>query len=356
MKKAKIVIGLGFGDEGKGITTDFLCSQNPKAIVIRFSGGQQAAHTVLLNGKKHIHSSFASGALRGLPSYFSEHCTIHPSLLYNEFLELKEKGGNTTLYIHPLAKITTPFDVWQNRNNTKNLSHGSCGKGIGATMKRNEGAHKLFAIDLIGPKDFLIEKLKNITSYYGFSNDTQLQEEVAYFLECIEKIDWKIANYDFLKNYETLIFEGSQGILLDMDHGVFPNVTYANTTSKNAMEICKQLAIQDIELFYVSRCYTTRHGSGWMPNEENITLVNNEEETCVYNEYQKELRFGKLDEELLLHALQIDQIYSKATKNNLVLTCLDQHKQEVDFDKLKTKFDTIYGSYAPESKFFKTIK
>ncbi len=356
MKKAKVVIGLGFGDEGKGITTDFLCSQNPEAIVIRFSGGQQAAHTVLLNGKKHVHSSFSSGALRGLPSYFSEHCTIHPSLLYNEFLELKEKGGNTSLYIHPLAKVTTPFDVWQNRNNTKNLTHGSCGKGIGATMKRNEGAYKLFAIDLIGPKDFLIEKLKNIASYYGVTNDTQLQEEVAYFLECIQKIDWKIATYDELENYETLIFEGSQGILLDMDHGVFPNVTYANTTSKNAMEICKQLDIQDIEQFYVSRCYTTRHGSGWMPNEENITLVNNEEETCVYNEYQKELRFGKLDEELLLHALQIDQIYSKATKKNLALTCLDQYKQEVDFDKLKTKFDAIYGSYAPESKFFKTIK
>lgn len=356
MKKAKVVIGLGFGDEGKGITTDFLCSQNPEAIVIRFSGGPQAAHTVMLNGKKHIHSSFASGALRGLPSYFSEHCTIHPSLLYNEFLELKEKGGNTSLYIHPLAKVITPFDVWQNRTNTKNLTHGSCGKGIGATMKRNEGAYKLFAIDVIGPKSFLIEKLKNIASYYGVTNDTQLQNEVAYFLECIEKTNWKIATYDELENYETLIFEGSQGVLLDMDHGVFPNVTYANTTSKNAMEICKKLDIQDIELFYVSRCYTTRHGSGWMPNEEPITLVNNEEETCVYNDYQKELRLGKLDEELLLHALQIDQIYVKAIKINLVLTCLDQYRQEVNFDKLKTKFDTIYGSYAPESKFFKAIQ
>ena len=232
MKNAKIVIGLGFGDEGKGITTDFLCSQNPEAIGIRFSGGQQAAHTVMLNGKKHVHSSFASGALRGLPSYFSEHCTIHPSLLYNEFLELKEKGGNTNLFIHPLAKITTPFDVWQNKNNTKNLTHGSCGKGIGATMKRNEGAYKLFAIDLIGPQNFLIEKLKNIASYYGVSNDNQLENEVAYFLDCIAKIDWKISNYDILENYKTLIFEGSQGILLDMDHGVFPNVTYANTTSK----------------------------------------------------------------------------------------------------------------------------
>ncbi|WP_130734965.1 adenylosuccinate synthetase [Flavobacterium sp. J27] len=356
MKKAKIVIGLGFGDEGKGITTDFLCSQNPEAIVIRFSGGQQAAHTVMLNGKKHVHSSFASGALRGLPSYFSEHCTIHPSLLYNEFLELKEKGGNINLYIHPLAKITTPFDVWQNRNNIKNLTHGSCGKGIGATMKRNEGPYQLFAIDLIGPQNFLIEKLKNIASYYGVSNDNQLQNEVAYFLDCIAKIDWKISNYDILENYKTLIFEGSQGILLDMDHGVFPNVTYANTTSKNAVEICKQVHIEDIELFYVTRSYTTRHGSGWMPNEEMLELINNEEETCVFNEYQKELRFGKVDEELLLHALRIDQIYSKATQKSLVITCLDQYKNNLNMNKLSATFNAIYGSYGPESKFFKQIK
>jgi adenylosuccinate synthase len=59
MKKAQIVIGLGFGDEGKGITTDFLAQQNPESVVIRFSGGQQAAHTVMIDDKKHIHSSTA---------------------------------------------------------------------------------------------------------------------------------------------------------------------------------------------------------------------------------------------------------------------------------------------------------
>ncbi len=91
MKKAQIVIGLGFGDEGKGITTDFLARQNPQSVVIRFSGGQQAAHTVMIEDRKHVHSSFASGALRGLPSYFTEHCTIHPVFLLNEQKELKEK-------------------------------------------------------------------------------------------------------------------------------------------------------------------------------------------------------------------------------------------------------------------------
>lgn len=355
MKKAKIVIGLGFGDEGKGITTDYLCSQNPEAIIIRFSGGQQAAHTVVLEGKKHVHSSFASGALRGFPSYFSEHCTIHPTLLFNELQALKLLGVNPNLIIHPLAKVTTPFDVHQNRNNTKNLAHGTCGKGVGATMKRNEGPFKLFAIDLIGPRSLLIEKLKNIANYYGFHDDENLKNEVAYYLKSIDNINWNITDYEFLKTFNTLIFEGSQGILLDMDHGIFPNVTYANTTSKNAIEICNLLQISEIEMYYITRCYSTRHGEGWMPNEQSLTIENNEEETCVYNEFQKELRTGILDEDLLLHSFKIDKIYSKATTNYLVITCLDQYKHQIKFKKLASNFAAIYGSYSPESKHFKRI-
>ncbi|SFN89106.1 adenylosuccinate synthase [Chryseobacterium oleae] len=355
MKKAQIVIGLGFGDEGKGITTDFLAQQNPESVVIRFSGGQQAAHTVMIDGKKHIHSSFASGALRGLPSYFTEHCTIHPVFLFNERKELMEKNGNTELHIHPLAKVTTPFDVWQNRTNTKNLEHGTCGKGIGATMKRHESPYKLFAADLIAPRSMLIEKLKGIAYYYGFMDGDQLEEAMHDFLNAVNQIEWKIDDYTYLNSFENLIFEGSQGILLDMDHGVFPNVTYANTTSKNAFEICRLLKIEDIEMYYVTRNYSTRHGSGWMSSEKELLLKNNEEETCVFNDYQKELRFGELDYDLLNYALLLDGAYGLATQKNLIVTCLDQSEEPFKIEKLKTKFDTVYGSYSPFSKDFKPI-
>lgn len=355
MKKAQIVIGLGFGDEGKGITTDFLAQQNPDSVVIRFSGGQQAAHTVMIDEKKHIHSSFASGALRGLPSYFTEHCTIHPVFLLNERKELMEKNGNTELHIHPLAKVTTPFDVWQNRNNAKNLEHGTCGKGIGATMKRQESPYKLFAADLIAPRGMLIEKLKGIAFYYGLMNEDQLEKSLQDFLNAVDQIDWKVEDYNYLNSFENLIFEGSQGILLDMDHGVFPNVTYANTTSKNAFEICRHLKIEDIETYYVTRNYSTRHGSGWMSSEKELLLKNNEEETCIFNEYQKELRIGELDYELLNYALLLDGAYGLATKKNLVITCLDQIDEQFKIEKLKTKFDRVYGSYSPFSKDFKQI-
>lgn len=355
MKKAQIVIGLGFGDEGKGITTDFLASQNPDSVVIRFSGGQQAAHTVMIDDRKHVHSSFASGALRGLPSYFTEHCTIHPEFLLNEREELKSQNGNIELHIHPLAKITTPFDVWENRTNSKNLEHGTCGKGVGATMKRNESPYKLFAIDLIAPKEMLLEKLKGIAYYYGFLEENQIKEHLKSFLEAIDQIDWKIDDYEYLKSFDNLIFEGSQGILLDMDHGVFPNVTYAHTTSKNASEICKQLNIEDIEMYYVTRSYATRHGNGWMSNEKEIILKNNEEETCIFNEYQKELRVGDLDDKLLNYALKLDAAYTHSTKKNLVITCLDQIDKEMNLDKLDIIFKTVYGSFSPYSEDFKKL-
>ncbi len=356
MKKAHIIIGLGFGDEGKGIATDFLAKHHPKAIVIRFSGGQQAAHTVIIDDKKHVHSSFSSGALRGLPSYYSEHCTIHPTFLYNERKELIAKGGNTTIHIHPLAKISTPFDVWKNKNDATNLKNGSCGMGVGATMKRNESPYKLFAVDLIAPTAVLIEKLKSIASYYGYAKDEKLQQELATFLDVIAEIDWNITNYSHLESYKTLLFEGSQGILLDMDHGIFPNVTYAHTTSKNAHQICNQLQIKDRTTHYITRSYQTRHGYGWMSNESELNLQNNEEETCVYNEFQKELRIGKLDYELLNYALKIDSAYSQSSKHNLIVTCLDQLEFNLETEKLNTKFHTIYGSFSPDSKDFKKLQ
>lgn len=355
MKKAHIVIGLGFGDEGKGITTDFLARRNPQSVVIRFSGGQQAAHTVMIEDKKHVHSSFASGALRGLPSYFTEHCTIHPVFMLNEQKELQEKNGNIELHIHPLAKVTTPFDVWQNRTNTRNLVHGTCGKGVGATMKRNESPYKLFAIDLIAPREMLIEKLKSIAYYYGFADENEIREYLKDFLDAIDKIDWNIDDYSYLKLFDNLIFEGSQGILLDMNHGIFPHVTYAHTTSKNAYEVCRFLNIEDIEIFYVTRSYATRHGNGWMSNEKEMGLRNNEEETCTFNEYQKELRLGTLDYDLLNYALKLDGAYSCTTRKNLVVTCLDQTDEKFELEKLTIEFETVYGSYSPYSEDFRKL-
>jgi adenylosuccinate synthase len=368
MIKSHIVVGTQFGDEGKGRTTDELCSQSSidgtleKKIVVRFSGGQQAGHNVRIGDVTHIHSNFGSGTLRGVPSYFSEHCTVYPLTIYREEQVLKSKGITPELYIHPLAKVTTPYDVAYNRFTESKNNHGSCGLGVASTMKRNnETGYKLFAIDLSNQK-LLNHKLINIQKYYYslINNVDDLEtyhkfeiEEVGYFFESLNYMTFNVKSYDYIKNnYQIVIFEGSQGILLDMDHGTFPNVTFANTTSKNALEICNKLGIEkhNISIHYVTRCYQTRHGAGWMSNNDEIELINTEDEINVFNEWQKNFKIGELDYDLLNYALDIDQIYSEGIRKYLVVTCLDQRpKFKFDVDKMKHKFKMVTGTFGSDT-------
>jgi adenylosuccinate synthase len=368
--KSQIIIGNCFGDEGKGITTDFLCRKETfGTIVVRFSGGQQAGHNVKIGKVSHVHSNFGSGTLRGVSSYFSEHCTIYPVTMLREFAILRAKiYFEPQVYYHPLAYITTPADVAYNRWREKKLGHGSCGIGVGATMKRNiETPVKVYAIDLTNIP-LLLEKCHSVFYYYrdliGIDNPElesfyeEYNQEFPYFNEAVKGLGsmaWSflIKDYDYLKNFKNIIFEGSQGIMLDMTHGTFPNVTYANTTSKNALEICKRLNIKDIEIFYVTRCYQTRHGVGWMSNEEQIKLTNTQDEINIYNEWQKDFRIGEIDYGLLNYAYSIDNLYSKDIPKSLVVTCLDQRPGfEFEYDKLKADFKQIYNSYSADSKAF----
>jgi len=364
MIDAKIVIGSIWGDEGKGITTDFLCSKNPNStMVVRFSGGQQAGHNVKINGISHVHSNFGSGTLRGVPSYFSHHCTIYPVTMYREAIELYEKVDTIEYYIHPLVNVTTPGDVAYNRLTASMTNHGSCGIGVGATMKRNlETPYKVYGIDLLH-KETLKEKVTSIFNYYRgvIGNDPprlkrfreEYESELQYFNRYIDDINFQVEPYEFLKGYQHLVFEGSQGVLLDMDHGIFPHVTYANTTSKNAIEIATDLGIEDIEIFYVTRCYQTRHGEGWMSNQDEIKLINTEDEINKFNEWQKEFKIGEIDYDLLNQSFEIDNIYSNGLPKNLVVTCLDQREDfEFDYGMLNVDFNGILNSYSPDSKNF----
>jgi adenylosuccinate synthase len=362
--KAKIVVGLGFGDEGKGMTTSSLCLSDKYKIVVRFSGGQQAGHTVYNNETQHICSNYGAGVLSGIPTYFTEHTTVYPNTIYRETLVLREKGIETpTLIVHPLTKITTPSDVAYNRVMERKKRHGSCGLGVGATMDRNiNTGYKLYCVDIETPKIFE-EKLKNISNYYKsklFDKDdiidfTEIEaHEMKTFID-VYNSSFIILNYNHLKLYEEIIFEGSQGILLDMDHGIFPNVTYSNTTSKNALDICVNklgMEYNDIEIFYITRCYQTRHGNGWVSNDNNIVLQNFYSETNETNDWQGNFRVREIDYDLLEYSFKIDDIYSENVENkNIVITCLDQRPGfEFNYNSLNPKIKRVYTSDNPFNK------
>jgi adenylosuccinate synthase len=133
-------------------------------------------------------------------------------------------------------------------------------------------------------------------------------------------------------DYDHIVFEGAQGIMLDMDYGFFPNVTRSNTTSKNALEMINEMAIPFVEMYYMTRAYQTRHGNGAMTGEKYsdlLKLKNIEGETNVMNEYQGSFRKAPLDLNLLEYALNCDKIHSgSVSKKNIVITCLDQVNED----------------------------
>jgi adenylosuccinate synthase len=210
--KAKIVVGMGYGDEGKGMTVNHLIKDSIDPIVVRFSGGQQAGHTVHVGDIKHTCSNFGAGVIMAVPTYFSEHTTFYPVTIARETEALRAKGiRNPKLTLHPMAKITTPWDVWDNRNCSDNLNDGTCGLGIGATMHRNiVGKIQLTAIDLMHMPTF-IEKMRQIS--YATKMVVMpmwFVEELKEFWLAVESIDWDIDDYGYLETHHTLIFEGSQ--------------------------------------------------------------------------------------------------------------------------------------------------
>jgi adenylosuccinate synthase len=381
--EANIVIGLGFGDEGKGLTTDSIASKKDPAttIVVRFSGGQQAGHTVVIDKLKHTYSSFGSGTGRGIPTYLSEYCTFYPPYALNEYNSLVDKGLTPSLYIHPLAKLTTYWDVAWGRLRERIYAHGSCGMGVGATMARSEQTpHKLFIVDLKHTR-IMYEKLDEIGRYYEAKlKELGLETEMKtwFYLQADSlKLDFRdslmsefmrnvvsygIVSYDKLTPYKSFIFEGSQGILLDDEHGIFPNVTYSHTTSRNAIELCNKMGISqlgNIDLHYVTRSYLTRHGKGWLPSEEDMDFwksINNIGEANKSNEWQGHFQVRELDYNLLNYALDVDDAYSWGYRKHLIVTCLDQRKNfTFDYTRLSRKFASIHESWSPDSKDFKRI-
>jgi adenylosuccinate synthase len=344
-QRAYIVIGLGFGDEGKGLVTDFISSRNVNPIVIRFNGGQQAGHTVVTNEKRHVFSNFGSGTLRNISTYWSKYCTFAPEFFFEELAILNLQ---IPFYIDPLCPITTHYDVLYNRIKSYtigNAIYGSCGLGFGATVTRHERGPILYAKDLTNFKVLKL-KLKEIRNYYGklldeFSLDFGIfahEEQDELFISIAENFFalksiglFQIVNEEEIFNrfgYQTFVFEGSQGVLLDSIHGTKPFVTKSSTTSKNALEIlARNRKHSNIipEVFYVTRCYSTRHGTGpFIEHEPLLQLKNTQDETNVYNEFQGVFKTSYLNRELLNHSIECDSLYSQVITKNLVVTCVDQ--------------------------------
>ena len=343
-----IVLGTGFGDEGKGQAVHSL--SHSKTLVIRFSGGHQCGHTVTTKTSlRHVFSQFGAGIFQGAGTYISQHCTVFPIAFRNEYLTLKALNIDLpAYYVHPLAMLTTPFDLAFNRALSMITGHGTCGVGFGTTLQRNEDFYNLYVNDIQTPYVFET-KMSLIKKYYeekieqmNMSSQITYESELEIAWENWEESlnlyrDFVVVKSlnEIISLYDDFVFEGSQGILLDQHFGFFPHVTRSNTTSQNAIEIINNSALKDQEIttHYVSRCYQTRHGNGPFPDKNNFELINNQAESNQENDWQGIFRIAPLDFSLIKHAVSCDEIYNPNGEKRLIFTCLDQSKDKESFNE-----------------------
>lgn len=318
----KIVLGTLFGDEGKGATVQYLCKEELKygvvPLVVRFSGGPQAGHRVLHKGIDHVCSLTGSGVLLGCPTYLHKDVMIDPISLMKEVESLNKFGIQPTIYINPYCRVIVPDDIYRNQINAKTLKDGTCGCGIFECFNRNRKHPDVLdniASATAAPKEYL-----------NFIGNTANNDEF------IKACKWINSNCgirlleEISELYYSIIFEGSQGLLLDMDNGFMPNCT----PSKVGLNGIPEEFLENAEVYLVMRSYLTRHGNGYEPIGEVFVrehFTGLEEPTNLDTGYQGKFKLGLLDLDLVNRAIDrhcldnYQRVYN--IKYNLVITHMD---------------------------------
>ena len=272
--RARVVIGANFGDEGKGLATDYLCSQGA-GIVVRFNGGANAGHTVVTpEGERHVFRHIGSGTFCGVPTFLSQFFVCNPLLFMEERDQLITLGFHPVVYAHPDCLVTTFMDMLINQvKETKRAGkrHGSCGIGLHETMNRSQIPHLKLTmgdlwngIDLEPQMDEICGKYSEFRTGEKFNNPDAIKKFIEccnHFANCVNPLG--------IGQCKDPVFEGAQGLLLDQDNKeFFPHVTHSSTGMKNVNTLCAQAGIIDKDVYYVSRTYLTRHGAGPLPGED----------------------------------------------------------------------------------------
>jgi adenylosuccinate synthase len=349
MKRAIITVGLGFGDEGKGASVDFLTRQYESDLVVRYCGGSQAGHNVELpDGRRHTFSQFGAGTLSAAPArprtYLGPQVILDPPALAREAEHLTELGVQDPghlLTVHPRCLVTTPW--LKLLNQVRELArgeakHGSCGQGIGETRAYwlKYGTDAVFAADLrdlhalrfklelqrqraLSECQDLVERLESDT-LQELDLWNLNAEEVACTLH--ETLPEGVVVDAAVPACQTAIFEGAQGALLDEYRGFHPYTTWSTVTTHHAWELVHQMGAQAVSVLGITRAYTTRHGEGPLPTFSPDLTARLQDAGNPSNRWQGSLRCGWLDLPLVRYAAAVT-----GPLDGLVVNHLDQVRE-----------------------------
>ena len=278
------VIGSQWGDEGKGKIVDWL--SHKADIVVRFQGGNNAGHTIVVNKKKIALSLLPSGVLRkNKIAIIGNGVVVNPKALINEIEEIKKSGikistknliisENSTLILDLHKKID---QIREDRKGVNKI--GTTGRGIGPAYEDKVGRRAIRLGDLRSDT-FLKTKIKDLLEHHNIIlNGLKAREiKVEEVFKELKLVKSKILKYckrisPILQNAKSerknILFEGAQGVLLDIDHGTYPYVTSSNTVSASA-SVGSGISVKQIGFILgIVKAYTTRVGSGPFPSEQN---------------------------------------------------------------------------------------
>ena len=273
--KNTVVIGAQWGDEGKAKITDLLAEQAD--LIVRYQGGCNAGHTVVTNGKTYKFHLIPSGILYDKATCFIGAGTvIHPESFENEINELKSEGVNfKNLKISPLASITMPYHIEIDGYSEAHSGKGKIGttkKGIGPTYTDKAARigfkiQDLYSYEALNEKIDMILPVKNkmLKNVYGIEPYTKncilsLCEKYAELFKPFVCFEWQ----DLLQRFKDkkILFEGAQGVMLDIDYGTYPFVTSSNPVGGGAATGSGYGPAMIQEVVGVSKAYVTRVGEG----------------------------------------------------------------------------------------------
>lgn len=282
MGKNVVVIGTHWGDEGKGKVVDLLTE--PAAAVVRFQGGHNAGHTLVVKGEKTVLHLIPSGILHpGVQCLIGNGVVLSLPDLLNEVCELEGKGVDVRerLIISPGCPLILPYHVALDKMREQlrgNQKIGTTGRGIGPAYEDKVARRGLRLGDLFN-RDYFSVNLEEIMDYHNFvlekyfnTEPVDFQTTLDRWLGFAEEVQPMVGDVvkrlgDLRAQGANILFEGAQGALLDIDQGTYPYVTSSNTTAGAIGSGCGVGPLNLDYILGITKAYTTRVGEGPFPTE-----------------------------------------------------------------------------------------
>lgn len=282
MAKNVVVIGTQWGDEGKGKLVDLLTED--ASAVVRFQGGHNAGHTLVINGEKTVLHLIPSGILReNVKCLIGNGVVLSLNALFDEITKLEKAGLKVRerLLISEACALILPIHIAIDQAREKargGKAIGTTGRGIGPAYEDKVGRRGLRAGDLFNEETFA-EKLKDLIEYHNFmlvnyyhAEPVDFQTSLDEALQFAQQVKPMLTDvsellYEAQHKGEKLLFEGAQGALLDIDHGTFPYVTSSSTTSGGAATGSGVGLLNFDYVLGITKAYSTRVGNGPFPSE-----------------------------------------------------------------------------------------